>query len=85
METIIAGLVGQLAVLGLLFRWLHIQTRDNRQDLEKVVKDSYTKEETKDLIDMKLEPLTVGISHVQDDLKEVKQMLGRLLNEKNKE
>ena len=84
MEIIIAGLVGQLAVLGLLFRWLHIQTRDNKQALEKIVKDSYTKAETKDMIDLKLEPLAVGIAHVQDELKEVKHMIGRLLDEKNK-
>jgi len=84
MEIIIAGLVGQLAVLGLLFRWLHIQTRDNKQALENIVKESYTKEETKDIIDMKLQPLAVGISHVQDEIKELKHMIGRLLDEKNK-
>lgn len=84
MEIIIAGLVGQLAVLGLLFRWLHIQTRDNKQALENIVKESYTKAETKDIIDMKLQPLAVGISHVQDEIKELKHMIGRLLDEKNK-
>lgn len=84
MEILIATLVGQVAVVGLLFRWLHVQSRDNKQGLEKLVKESYTKTETKELVDMKLKPIEVGITHVQDDLKEVKIMLGKLLDEKNK-
>lgn len=44
----------------------------------------YSKSEVKEMIDIKLQPLAVGISHVQDELKEVKSMIGRLLDEKNK-
>ena len=84
MEIILYTVVGQLAVVGMLFRWLQVQTRDNRKGLEVVVKETYTKGETKDLIDLKLRPIEVGIEHVKDDLKDVKAMLNRLLDEKNK-
>ena len=83
-EIIIAGIVGQLAVVGLLLRWMHMQIRDNKQSVEKLVKDSYTKIETKELVALMIEPIKLGIVHVQDDIREVKDMLRMLLDEKNK-
>lgn len=74
------ALLAQLGVIGLLFRWLHVQTRDNKLRIDEM----YDKAEVKEMIDIKLQPLAVGISHVQDELKEVKAMIGRLLDEKNK-
>lgn len=84
MEIMIAVVVAQIAIIGMLFKWMHTQTRDNKLRIDKVISESYSKEETKDLIDMKLQPLAVGIAHVQEELKEVKHMIGRLLDEKNK-
>ncbi len=83
MEIIYAVVVGQIAIIGMVFKWLHTQVRDNKLRVDKMIADSYSKEETKELVDMKLEPLAVGIAHVQDELKEVKSMIGRLLDEKN--
>ena len=80
MEVLIGALLAQMGVLGLLFRWQHVQTRDNKLRIDKM----YDKDEVKEMIDIKLQPLAVGISHVQDELKEVKSMIGRLLDEKNK-
>lgn len=80
MEVLIYTVVGQLAVVGMLFRWLHIQGRDNKLRIDAM----YTKEETKEVIDLKLKPIEVGIEHVQKELKELKHMIGRLLDEKNK-
>jgi len=74
------ALLAQLGVIGLLFRWLHVQTRDNKLRIDEM----YDKAEVKEMIDIKLQPLAVGISHVQDELKEVKAMIGRLLDAKNK-
>ena len=84
METVIVGFVGQLVGIGVLFRWLHVQSRDNRIGLANMIKESYTKTETTEVIDMKIKPVDVGIEHVKQDLKEVKEMLNRLLNENNK-
>ena len=81
---IIYTIVGQIALIGLVFRWLHVQVRDNKQNVEKMMKDNYTKIETKDLIELMIKPIEVGISHVQDDVKEIKDLLNRLLNEKDK-
>ncbi len=78
MEILISAIVGQIAVVGMLFRWLQVQTRDNRVALQKV----YTKDETKEAIDLRNVPLAQGINHVQDELKEVKAMLVRLLDAK---
>lgn len=80
MEVLIAALLAQMGVIGLLFRWQHVQTRDNKLRIDKM----YDKDEVKEMIDIKLQPLAVGISHVQEELKEVKHMIGRLLDEKNK-
>ncbi len=80
LTVLIGALLAQMGVIGLLFRWQHVQTRDNKLRLDTM----YNKEEVKEMIDIKLQPLAVGISHVQDDLKEVKSMIGRLLDEKNK-
>ena len=66
----------------MLFRWLQVQTRDNRNGLEKLNKESYTKEETKEAIDLRNAPLSQGIDHVKEDLIEVKAMLIKLLDEK---
>ncbi len=77
---IVAALLAQMGVIGLLFRWQHVQTRDNKLRIDKM----YDKREVNEMIDLKLQPLAVGISHVQDELKEVKAMIGRLLDEKNK-
>ena len=81
---VIAALLAQMGVIGLLFRWQHVQIRDNKLEVSKVSLKVYSKHETNDMIDLKLQPLAVGIAHVQDDLKEVKTMLGKLLDEKNK-
>lgn len=80
MEVLIGALLAQMGVLGLLFRWQHVQTRDNKLRIDKM----YDKREVNEMIDLKLQPLAVGIGHVQDELKEVKAMLIRLLDEKNK-
>lgn len=80
MEILFATVAAQLAALGILFRWLSTQTRDNKKGLAKV----YTKEETKEAIALRLEPIKVGIDNVKDELREMKHMIGRLLDEKNK-
>ena len=84
MEVIVAALLAQMGVIGLLFRWQHVQTRDNKLRIDKMAGQIYSKEETNEMIDLRLQPLAVGIAHVQDELKEVKSMIGRLLDEKNK-
>ena len=81
---LIAALLAQMGVIGLLFRWQHVQTRDNKLRIDKMAADLYNKAEVKEMIDIKLQPLAVGISHVQDELRELKSMIGRLLDEKNK-
>jgi len=84
MELIIATIVGQIAVVGLLLRWLHMQIRDNKTRIDSKAGNTYTKEETNDRIDLKLKPIEVGIDHVKKELSAVKHMIGRLLDEKNK-
>ena len=84
MELIYAVVIGQIALVGMLFRWLQIQIRDNKHRVDNMIAESYSKEETKEMIDIKLQPLAVGIAHVQDEIKELKHMIGRLLDEKNK-
>lgn len=74
--------IGQLVGFVILLRYMQIQVRDNKIGLENVVKDSYTKDEINKLIDLKQKPIEVGIAHLQDDLKEVKDMLGKLLDAK---
>jgi len=65
MEIIVYTVVGQLAVVGMLFKWLHTQSRDNKIAIEKLTSITYTKSETHELIDLKLKPIEVGIDHVQ--------------------
>lgn len=84
MDVLYAVVVGQIAVVGMLFRWLQVQIRDTKLRQDSMMADCYTKEETNDRIDLKLKPIEVGIEHVQKELKEVKHMIGRLLDEKNK-
>jgi len=81
---VLSALLAQMGVVGLLFRWQHVQTRDNKLRIDKIAAQIYSKEETKEMIDIKLQPLAVGIGHVQEELKELKSMIGRLLDEKNK-
>ena len=76
----LGALLAQMGVIGLLFRWQHVQIRDNKLRVDKM----FSKTETKEMIDIKLKPIEVGIAHVQEELKEVKSMIGRLLDEKNK-
>ena len=80
MEVLIGALLAQMGVIGLLFRWQHVQTRDNKLRIDRM----YNKSEVNEMIDLKLQPLAVGISHVQEELKEVKAMIGKLLDAKNK-
>ncbi len=75
----LGALLAQMGVVGLLFRWQHVQIRDNKRRVDKM----YSKSEVKEMIDIKLKPIEVGIAHVQDELKEVKAMIGQLLNAKN--
>ena len=75
----LGALLAQMGVVGLLFRWQHVQIRDNKRRVDKM----YSKTEVKEMIDIKLKPIEVGIAHVQDELKEVKAMIGQLLNAKN--
>ena len=80
MEINYAVVVGQIAVVGMLFRWLQVQVRDNKLKADVM----YTKEETKEVIDLKVEPIKVAVEHIQKDVTELKHMIGRLLDEKNK-
>ena len=80
MEVIFYTIGGQVAVVGMLFRWLQVQVRDSKIALGNV----YDKAETKEAIDLRIKPIEVGIIHVQSDVAEVKAMLIRLLNEKDK-
>ncbi len=82
MELIYTTIVGQLTVVGMLFRWLQVQTRDNRTRIDKAARESYTKDETKEAIDLRQAPLTIGINNVKEDIAEVKVMLIKLLDEK---
>ncbi len=75
----LGALLAQMGVVGLLFRWQHVQIRDNKRRVDKM----YSKTEVKEMIDIKLKPIEVGIAHVQDELKEVKAMIGQLLHAKN--
>lgn len=84
LAILIGALLAQMGVIGLLFRWQHVQTRDNKLRIDKMSGQIYSKEETNEMIDLRLQPLAVGIAHVQTELKEVKSMIGRLLDEKNK-
>lgn len=84
MDTAIMWNIGQLVGLILLLKYMQVQVRDNKQAVEQVVKDSYTKAETNERIDLKLKPIEVGIEHLRSDLSEVKVLLGKLLDEKNK-
>lgn len=74
--------VGQLVFLGLMLRWLHVQTRDNKQGLESMAKTTYDKADTEKLIDLKLKPMEVQLTNIQKDLAELKSMLARLLDAK---
>lgn len=84
MELVLAVAAGQIAVIGLLFKWLQVQVRDNKLRVDKMSGETYTKEETNDRIDLKLKPIEVGIDHLQKEMQEIKHMIGRLLDEKNK-
>ncbi len=84
MEILYAVVVAQIAIIGMLFKWLHTQTRDNKLRIDNMSGKIYSKEETDKMIDLKLQPLAVGIAHVQEDLKEIKSMISKVLDEKNK-
>ena len=83
-EGVLVWNVSQLVVFIILIKYMQIQVRDNKQGLDKVMQESYTKTETVEIIDLKLRPIEIGIEHVQNDLKDVKDMLNRLLDEKTK-
>lgn len=76
--------IGQLIGFVLLLRYIQVQVRDNKNSLEKLMAVNYTKAETNERIDLKLRPLEVAMAHIQDDIKEIKAMLGKLLDAKNK-
>lgn len=76
--------VGQLLGFVMLLRYQQVQIRDNKIAMEILVKDSYTKSEVNDRIDLKLRPIEVGIDHLKTEMSEIKNMIGRLLDEKNK-
>lgn len=78
MEALYATIAAQIAVVGMLFRWLQVQTRDNRTRLDK----TYSKDETKEAIDLRNAPIILGINHVKEELIEVKAMLLKLLDAK---
>lgn len=82
MELLVMVAAGQIAVVGLLFRWLHTQTRDNKQEMVTMKERTYSKDDTDKLIDLKLRPIEVQLTNIQDDLKEVKSMLTKFLHEK---
>jgi|LGOV01.1.fsa_nt_gb hypothetical protein len=83
LAEVIIAVLAQMGIVGMLFRWQHVQIRDNKLEVSKISLKVYSKKETNDMIDLRMQPLAVGIAHVQDELKEVKQMIGKLLDEKN--
>ena len=76
--------IGQLLGFVLLLRYMQSQVRDNRNSLERLVGNTYTKIETNELIDLKIKPVEVAMVHIQNDIKEIKVMLSKLLDAKNK-
>lgn len=82
MEQVMLWSIGQVVGFILLLRYMHVQIRDNKTAVDEAVKNTYTKEETDKLIDLKLKPYEVGLVNVQNDLTEIKAMLSKLLDAK---
>lgn len=54
-------------------------------DMKKRQDNTYTKEETRQLIEDKLDPLKVDLVHVKEDVKEIKSDVKVLVNRQIKE
>ncbi len=67
-----------LIPLGLLAQW--IRALSGR--IDKMMRDYYTKQETKEMIALTLEPVKVALHNVQEDITEIKSMLITLVNER---
>ena len=78
--TLIVAAAAECLAFGLLLKWLHVQTRDNRIGLNEMGKTTLTKTETSDLIDLKLKPVEVGVANIQKEISELKSMVARLLD-----
>jgi len=76
--------LGQFVGYILLLRYLQVQVRDLKVSLEGHMKDSYSKDEVMQLIDLKQAPLGVKIDSMKEDVKEIKAMLEKLTNAPNK-
>lgn len=82
--TLIVAAAAECLAFGLLLKWLHVQTRDNRIGLNEMGKTTLTKTETSDLIDLKLKPVEVGVANIQKEISELKSMVRTLLDAKLK-
>ena len=69
--------LGQFVGYVLLLRYMQVQVRDLKVSLEGHMKESYTKDEVVQLIDLKQEPLSVKLDRMGEDVKEIKDILKR--------
>lgn len=70
-----------LIPIGLLVRW--IQTLSIRiSEMSKTQQQYYTKQETKEMIALNMEPVKVKLDAVEQNTSEIKQMLTVLVNER---
>lgn len=83
-DPIVISGIGQFIAFVILLKYMQVQLRDTRLSVEAIVKDTYTKAETKELIDMKQAPLEVKLDNIQNDLTDIKLTLVKLLDAKIK-
>jgi len=64
--------------------WLFLLLRVANGRIDVMQKDSYTKTETKEMIELYNAPLLQAVVTVREDVKEIKQLIGKLFDAQSK-
>jgi hypothetical protein len=60
--------------------WLFMLLRNNNARVDKIQRSSYTKMETKEMIELHIKPVLQAVDNVKEDTTEIKKLIRELFN-----
>ena len=76
--------IAQLVGLVLYLSYMRMQQVKVERKVDDLIKSSYNKQEVENMIDLKLAPLAVHLTAMQQDTADIKAMVAKLLDERRK-
>lgn len=73
------AIMAMAVVYSIPIGWLFVLLRNNSKRMDKMQSRSYTKMETKEMIELYIKPVLQAVDNVKEDTTEIKSLVSRIL------